>query len=137
MRTSKVVQLFFLAVVFSGHLAKAQFYAPDTDYHDMVQRVFVVEMARVLAWRENLTEEKIHEVAYTVNTNAEHQTVWQIKWLDENGKPARQMTISYPDGLLLEGPKFYRTVFQQLWDGKWKPVSSATEADELKFFWQG
>ena len=31
----------------------AQWYAPATEYHDPVQRVFPVELARVLAAREN------------------------------------------------------------------------------------
>jgi len=31
----------------------AQFYAPETEFHDRVQRFFPVEAARVLAWRAN------------------------------------------------------------------------------------
>jgi hypothetical protein len=30
--------------------ASAQFYAPDTRFHDLSQRCFPVEAARVLAW---------------------------------------------------------------------------------------
>ena len=48
-------KIFRLILVFIfGFLtaARAQFYAPDTEFHDKAQRLFVVEATRILAWRE-------------------------------------------------------------------------------------
>src|SRR5688572_20753380 len=48
-------RVFLLLMCVAGlpHQATSQFYAPSTDYHDAVQRVFPVEAARLLAAREN------------------------------------------------------------------------------------
>jgi hypothetical protein len=62
---------------------QAQFYAPATEYHDPVQRVFVVEAARVLAWWTEQGATNLVEVAYDVTTKADQSTVWDIRWLDE------------------------------------------------------
>jgi hypothetical protein len=61
---------------------RAQFYAPETDYHDVAQRHFVVELARVLAWREDQQGGKIAQVTYEVRSADDHTTSWKIHWLD-------------------------------------------------------
>jgi hypothetical protein len=65
---------------------QAQFYAPETEYHDKAQRLFVVELARVLAWRENLQGGNFKEVTYSVAVNSNHVTTWNLHWLDARGK---------------------------------------------------
>ncbi|MEW6305845.1 MAG: hypothetical protein AB1705_20390, partial [Verrucomicrobiota bacterium] len=110
---------------FSG----AQFYAPETEYHDFAQRTFVVELARVLAWRENRQQVRIHEITYKVSTGSNRQTEWQIQWLDAKGKPLRRAQVSYPEAGLLSGPAFYRTVFKQLWNDQWSPLPPAAESE--------
>lgn len=63
------------AILFSclwiSNLAHGKFYAPDTEYHDPVQRVFVVEAARVLAALENLRGTNFAQVTYQVTTKLE------------------------------------------------------------------
>ena len=124
----------WLAVVGSTH---AQFYAPETEYHDFVQRTFVVESARVLAWRENLDNPKIREVTYRVTTGADQRTEWELSWLDEQGKTLKQTRVSYPETVLEEGPNFYRSVFNQLWKVGWKPVGSCSASNLANRFWLG
>ncbi len=112
-----VIGLFCFSSTFE---ARAQFYAPETEYHDKVQRLFVVELARVLAWRENLHDGKIQEITYSVTVNTNGVTTWKLKWLGLDGKPVRTVEVHYPNQLLLEGPQFYREVFKQEWSGtKW------------------
>ena len=53
---------------FIGAPVSAQFYAPDTEYHDKAQRLFPVEAARVLAWRENLAGGQIAEITFKIST---------------------------------------------------------------------
>lgn len=114
-----------------------QVYMPDTEYHDLSQRCFVVEAARILAWRENEKKPTLFEVTYTVQTDAKRQTKWQIKWLDKSGTTLRAADVSYPESLLTEGPAFYRQVFAQLWKLKWRPVPKASEQELVRRFWLG
>jgi len=69
--------------------ARAQFYAPETEYHDPVQRMFPVEAARVLAWRANQLTNRIAEVSYTVSTSTNGTTAWRLSRLDKDGKPVK------------------------------------------------
>src|SRR5258707_15750814 len=92
--------------------AQAQVYAPATEYHDPVQRVFVVEAARVLAWWNERGATNLMEVTYDVTTKADQSTVWEIRWLDRAGKTAKTATVSYASEALKSGPEFYRTVFK-------------------------
>ena len=68
--------------------AHAQFYSPDTEFHDRVQRHFVVELARVLAWRENQKDPAhpaIAEVTYDVGISPDRKTTWNVHWLNSSG----------------------------------------------------
>ncbi len=139
---------------------RAQAYAPDTEYHDAVQRMFVVEAARVLAWRANQTGERIAEVAYQVamGTNppataaatsaatnsaknatapANRNVIWDLKWLGADGKAVKSAKVEYPEALLKQGADFYRQTFQQLWAVGWKtpPMKNCAALEES--FWQG
>ena len=93
-------------VAFDAASASAQVYAPESEFHDKAQRLFPVEAARVLAWRENLNGQSICEVAYKVSVDTKHMTTWKVNWLDKDGKPTRQINVSYPEALLSEGPRF-------------------------------
>ena len=127
------------AVYFLGSLggAHAQFYAPVTEYHDPVQRVFVVEAARVLAWWSNQGSENLSEITYDVTAKGDQSTVWDIRWLDRAGKTVKTATISYPGELLKAGPDFYRSVFKQLWLADWKSPPALDPGETKEGFWRG
>ncbi|HTY87538.1 MAG TPA: hypothetical protein VMB80_08745 [Candidatus Acidoferrum sp.] len=128
-----IFSLLFLAA--SG---QAQFYAPETEYHDKVQRLFVVELARVLAWRENLHGSNYQEVTYSVIVDSNRVTTWNLHWLDAQGKPLKGMEVRYPESLLLEGPAFYRNIFKQMWAaGSWSPLPKISEGELAQGFWNG
>lgn len=111
----------------------AQYYAPDTAYHDPVQRVYPVELARVLAWIENqkggpqITEVKFTTepaVARTVTRRAANQLPvvtktpeenhsWGIEWCDANGQVVRRFRLIYKAELLESGAGFYRELLAQ------------------------
>lgn len=133
---------------------QAQFYAPETEFHDSVQRVFPVEAARILAWRANRLEGKgIAEVSYTVRTTTNVVTPWQLScrprhitnvvtswqlsWLDAGGKPLKTANVEYASSLLEQGPDFYREVMRQLSSAGWTKTSplKANLAEEA--FWHG
>ncbi|HMP84902.1 MAG TPA: hypothetical protein PKA41_19595 [Verrucomicrobiota bacterium] len=120
------------AVSFQG---KAQFYAPDTEYHDPVQRVFVVEAARVLAWCENLGSDGIAEVSYAVTNNGNGDTVWHIEWRDLQGKVSKTARVEYPVSLLTNGVGFYRQTFKQLQSSGWSWRRARQDADPETAFW--
>lgn len=130
-----VIGLFCFSSTFE---ARAQFYAPETEYHDKVQRLFVVELARVLAWRENLHDGKIQEITYSVTVNTNGVTTWKLKWLGLDGKPVQTVEVHYPNQLLLEGPQFYREVFKQEWsDTKWAALPKISRQELSQRFWSG
>ncbi len=113
-----------------------QVYAPDTEFHDPVQRLFVVEATRVLAWRENLKALKIHRVVYKTSIGDDRKTHWQLDWLDANGKSIRHFELSYPESLLTSGPRFYREVFTELCGKAPWPTGTLSEQDMAKLFWE-
>lgn len=133
---SKFVRALIICIGLGTLPANGQFYAPDTEHHDQVQRTFVVELARVLAWRENLSDPKIAEVTFQVTNGAEHQTTWNLQWLGDDGRQIRQATVSYSSSLLLDGPEFYRNVFRQLWAPGWKPLAAQSGANVSDYFWR-
>lgn len=156
MSARRILQVFFAAfTVCSTPRALPQFYAPDTEFHDAVQRLFVVEAARVLAWRANAGGERIAEVTYQVKTRSEtatgaattataggppttnRVTIWELKWLDADGNPTRAVTVRYPESLLKQGPAFYRESFRQLWSAGWKRVEACDAAKLEERFWRG
>jgi len=125
-------------MLITGLEADAQFYAPDTDYHDRAQRLFVVEAARILAWRENLQDPKITEITYTVAADTNEDTTWHVDFLDHQGQVVKAIQASYPTNLLNQGPAFYRNVFQQLWAaGKWTPAARISAVELNDRFWEG
>src|SRR5258706_12619154 len=77
-----------VAVVFAAFSAsptRGQFYAPEAEYHDPVQRFFVSEAARVLAWRENQSQPPIDEIGYQITT-PNQVTTWEKKGGDAAGQ---------------------------------------------------
>jgi thiol-disulfide isomerase/thioredoxin len=114
-----------------------QSYAPETEYHDLSQRMFPVEAARVLAWlRAANGQPAIAEVTYEVSTTPTHETVWKIRWLDAAKKPVREKEVRYPESLLLSGAEFYRDVFAQLEGDDWA-IAAASPDNAATTFWQG
>jgi hypothetical protein len=129
--------LFLTLVASSSRNALAQFYAPPTDYHDAVQRVFPVEAARILAARENAAvANKFAEIRWNVASTT-NQTQWDIAWLNANGATSRLARVSYSAATLLDGPGFYREVFKQLWTNGWSPVTRLTDSAAMAMFWKG
>ena len=134
-------KIFRLILVFIfGFLtaARAQFYAPDTEFHDKAQRLFVVEATRILAWRENAGSQTIAEIKYHVAVNTDRTTVWQMRCLNDRGEIVKQFKVSYPEDLLLQGPHFYRETFKQIWrEGKWSIQPTLASGDLNRRYWEG
>lgn len=126
-------------VVFVAALAPTsshgQFYAPDTEYHDPVQRVFVVEAARVLAWAE--ADTNVAEVTYKFQTKSDSNSVWEIQWANGAGKSIKTATVTYGSDVLKGGPEFYRSTFKQLWRAGWKNPPALEAAQLTERFWRG
>ena len=117
--------------------ARAQFYAPDTEYHDPVQRVFPVEAARVLAWRANQLNNRIAEISYVVSTATNGTTSWQLSWLGANGKPVKTTRVEYASNVLKQGPGFYREVMRQLMSSGWDELQPLKADEATAAFWKG
>jgi hypothetical protein len=129
--------LCFLVAFYWGK-AGAQVYAPDTEFHDKAQRLYPVEVARLLAWRENLNAQRVCEVTYKVSVDTNHVTTWKLSWLGKDGKPTRQIKVKYPETLLSAGPRFYREVLQQIWSqASGSALPNLTVAELNERFWQG
>ena len=124
----------FCLLVVSAH---SQFYAPDTEFHDPVQRVFPVEAARVLAWRANQQTNRIAEVSFTVSTATNGTTTWQLVCLDTNSKPLRTAKLEYPSNLLSQGQGFYREVMRQLLSSEQTEIKPLPAAQAIDAFWSG
>ncbi len=115
---------------------RAQFYAPETEYHDVAQRRFPVEAARVLAWLRNAGGAKIAEVTYRVETTAKHETVWTVAWLDAGQAVLRTTTVRYPEEALAGGAAWYHSVWQQL-EGKDWTAGPGPKAELAAPYWEG
>jgi hypothetical protein len=132
-----LISLVLLGISISS--LRAQFYAPDTEYHDPVQRFFVVEMARVIGSFENAkSTNAITEIKYEVTTKADKTTVWEIQWLNATGKAMNRAKVEYPGSLLEAGPGFYRTVGAALLLDGWKRRPAKLEKEEVvRKYWKG
>lgn len=138
----------------------AQFYAPATEYHDLMQRSFVVELARILAWREPADKGVVTQIAYDVQVDDARQVTWNVAWLRGQtqtihqvsaGRPdaaltnwlrgqaqtVRQIRIQYPETALTNGPAFYREVFRQMWKLGWRQPPRLSEDKLFQEFWHG
>ncbi|HEV7403033.1 MAG TPA: hypothetical protein VGO11_08915 [Chthoniobacteraceae bacterium] len=127
----------FLSVLFAilCTVAHAQFYAPPVDFHDVAQRRFPVEAARVLAWQRKGTDPQITDVKYRVETDQAGQTVWFIEWRKKAGA-SRKATVRYPESALRGGAEWYREVWKQLAGKDWAAAKSAP-GDVAAGFWEG
>jgi hypothetical protein len=134
---SPVLLAFLAGVCFLPSTGRSQFYAPDTEYHDPVQRLFVVEAARVLAWWMDPSGTNLAEVTYSTTTKPDQSTVWEIRWLSGKGAPVKVGTISYDAAVLKQGPEFYRAVFKELWLKDWKNPPSLDIHETTEAFWRG
>jgi hypothetical protein len=138
MRLPKALLLEVFGLVFLLAVpARAQFYAPDTEYHDAVQRVYPVEAARILAWQANQKANRIAEVSYTVSTTTKGTTSWQLSWLDAKGKPIKTAKVQYASSLLKQGPGFYREVMRQLLSSGWDGIQPMKPEEATAAFWKG
>jgi hypothetical protein len=100
-------------------VARAQSYAPEVNYHDPVQRVFVVELARVLAWRENLAGAGLTEVRYEVRSDESGACVWMLRWFGAQSAPLREIPLFYAAPTLANGAGFYREAAAPLLAHRW------------------
>ncbi len=136
MSLSKVIGAGFL--FFLSMAARGQFYAPETEYHDPIQRMYVVELARVLAWYENQKHPGIEQVKYQITTKADRTTVWELQWLEKDSKARLQAKIEYPGSLLDGGVEFYRKIGSDLTHQDWQRRFKATKkGDAIDGFWKG
>jgi hypothetical protein len=138
MKKQRAFWVIFLLTIASITRTNAQFYAPETEFHDKAQRLFAVEAARVIAWRENLGTPKVVEVAFTVKTGTDRTTTWDLSWLDKSGRALKKFQVKYPESLLEGGPEFYREVFRQIWSASQTPALTNISTVELNSsFWHG
>jgi hypothetical protein len=117
--------------------AFGQFYAPKTDYHDPVQRVFVVEAARVLAWWTEPTGSKLSEVTYDLSVKPDQTVVWSVRCWNPAHEPVKEAVVTYAPQLLKGGAEFYRSVFKQLTQTEWKPAPALGAGIAVDRYWQG
>lgn len=125
--------------VFLGLAARlqAQYYSPDTEYHDLAQRFFPVELARILAWREHAGDSTVAQITHRVRVNEQRRVDWEIQWLGPQTQTVHQVSIQYPESLLAQGPAFYREVFRQMWKAGWRPLPQISEDKLFREFWHG
>jgi hypothetical protein len=126
-----------LCCVVVAPICSGQSYATDTAFHDPVQRLFVVEAARLLAWRANRQQNSIAEVSYQVNTASNRDTSWQITWRDGKGKHIKSAKVEYSEGTLKQGPDFYRQALRQVWKAGWTELSKSDSTEAVRSFWDG
>jgi hypothetical protein len=112
-----------------------QFYTPETRFHDVVQSRYIVELARALAWKENLSQPKVAEVTYSLK-NEINENTWEIKWLDKTGGVVRQFKVTYDDALLLKGSGFYREIYKQM-AGNIQGKSEFSAEKAIQLYWEG
>ncbi|MGB8354319.1 MAG: hypothetical protein WCD79_10555 [Chthoniobacteraceae bacterium] len=129
--------LLALMMLFAPGVLRAQSYAPETHFHDTVQRHFVVELARVLAWRENQKGGRVAEVTYALECGADGTSKWDVKWLDASGRTVGQVAVSYLAASLVTGPAFYREVFRQMTMGGMQISPTLTSQQVMEAYWKG
>ncbi|MDW8343519.1 MAG: glycogen-binding domain-containing protein [Verrucomicrobiae bacterium] len=113
-------------------------YLPNVWYHDRAQRTFVVELARVLAWRHNCNaKQPIAEITYEATTQPTGLTEWRVQWRDASGRALRERVVSYSESALRGGAQFYRDVFATMAGDDWRIAPSATTNDVEAAFWRG
>ena len=128
----------FAVFLFWSCSLRAQFHAPATEFHDPVQRMFVPEMARVLAWLENLEAPGIVEIKYDLTTNPDGSSHWAIRWMEKDNKERFSTKVEYPASLLDKGPEFYRKVGADLMRPAMKnQLKPAKRFDVVDGYWRG
>ncbi len=137
------LRLLCLALVLAGLGAPspllAQAHAPSPPYHDAIQRVYPIELARLLAWRENLGAPRYAGVRWTLNSADERNTRWTIEFIGTDGrKVLRKVELHYPASLAGEGPRFYREILARLLaEQDWSPTPPSTRAELSRAFFEG
>ncbi len=126
----------FLLLVCS---ANAQFFAPKTEFHDRVQRLYPVELVRLLSWRENaINGSTISQIKYETAVNGSRETSWTITCLDAKSNVVKTLKVHYPESLLEQGPEFYRSIFKQIATAEKWPAPKALSSEDLNSaFWKG
>ncbi len=119
--------IFTIASLLAATAAPGQSYAPETSCHDPVQRVFAVELARILAWRENLAGANIAEVRYEVRCAENGACVWALRWLDAQGALWREIPLFYAAPALTDGAGFYQATAAQLLAHRWTGFGARTD----------
>jgi hypothetical protein len=130
-----IVAFVVLLVTTATH---AQFYAPETRFHDVCQRHFAVEAARVLAWLDRRRGVPVVEVKYQLQCATNGDAKWDIRWLNGAGQELRSAVVSYPASDLTNGVGFYRKVFRQIQGASRLPSDKAATPAVLEpAFWDG
>lgn len=137
MKNNSTLLRWFLALCcLASFTARAQFYSPKTEFHDKVQRLFPVELVRVLLAREGTAA--VARVTFDVTNSPDGATSWNIQAQDKENKAIKTYHVSYPASLLTNGPTFYRSVFKQVWSqGHWRSEPEHSAADLSANFWRG
>ncbi len=91
--------------------AFAQMYSPDTQYHDVVQRIFPVEAARVLLSQYPTAAQC--EVTFSASGTPDGHFQYTLGW-KVSGKEIAKCDLNYEEADLLKGPDFYREMFTKI-----------------------
>jgi thiol-disulfide isomerase/thioredoxin len=124
-------------------LATAQVYAPHTEYHDPAQRLFVPEVARVMAWQQGWGEAVVTASVSAPTADGQGRVTWKV---EASGRPAlrpRSATVAYEMSRLLDPQVHFRAVFAEVAQmmgpaplGK-KGGPAVLPAEVAKAFWTG
>jgi hypothetical protein len=135
MHSSKLVLLWIWLSLGVG--VRGQFYAPETEFHDLTQRMFPVECARVIVAWQNAIGHPLPSgvVTYEVKSSSTTHS-WKISLTGHSGEKSSPITVNYPNSLLKSGPEFYREVSRQI-AAQLKVPARAGSGSVAASYWSG
>lgn len=137
----KLPALFVALIVFAlfTQTAFSQRYLPHVVMHDMAQRLYPVEAARVMAWMVNQKAAKTTEVRGTMASKQDGGGEWTLTWHSAGGEEMARSVVSYDAASLDGGAAHFRQGWKQMAAGFAFKVSAKPEkADAVsKAFWDG
>jgi len=137
----KLPALFVALIVFAlfTQTAFSQRYLPHVVMHDMAQRLYPVEAARVMAWMVNQKAAKTTEVRGKMASKQDGGGEWTLTWHSAGGEEMARSVVSYDAASLDGGAAHFRQGWKQMAAGFAFKVSTKPEkADAVsKAFWDG